>query len=76
MNGIERFDVVEGVVINTNRKGAIVKIENLDCECYCKCCMQVGDRALFTIVYFYENNNGKSAVLKCDSILEYAALAS
>ena len=46
---IEKFDVYEGIVISTNRRGAIIKLLGSDIEAFCFCSANIGDRLLVSI---------------------------
>lgn len=49
LENLERYDVYEGIVIKTNRRGAIIKLLDSDIEAFCFCSANIGDRLLVSI---------------------------
>ena len=46
---IQKLDVYEGVVVNTNRQGAIIRLLGTEIDAFCFCSAKLGDRVLVSI---------------------------
>ncbi|MGN0586924.1 MAG: hypothetical protein ACI4JF_06525 [Oscillospiraceae bacterium] len=75
MNKFEQYDVVRGTVTGKFRRGVIVKADGIDADCFCRCGMEIGDIALFTVKWYEETADKLRVFLECDSVLEFAPIA-
>jgi len=46
---IEKYDVYEGIVINTTRHGAVIRLLDTKLEAFSFCSAKIGDRVLISI---------------------------
>ena len=71
MFDLERFDVCEGIVVRTSRRGATIKLLDSDIEAFCFCSANLGDHLLVSISRIDAENN----CVRCrlDSFCYYAA---